>query len=419
MTNQEQAGSRVGANKSIGQQVAPKNSAGIKQEIVAAASINYDQQQQQSQSSTTTTATTTTTAPLNCCASCQMPIKDRFIFNVINQNFHQDCVRCTDCSIALNEKCYTQDGKLYCRPDYWRRFGPKCSACQESIKPTELVQKLKQNLVYHLSCFVCQDCKRHLQAGEQLHLLSDHKILCKRDYLNNQQQQQVANINGSHKKAGAQNGVGGGGISSSLKQNQENQHHQNNNNNSINNNNTQHHHHHQLHPHPHAHHHQHPNEPTIDESQPVSEQQQRESVAMQQSARNNAAASDASLIDELLDDDELVHDELDEDNASSMGADAALEYASSNFIGRQQQSQQQSQQQQKGSSLKFDPSDCGDDLVDANGKRRGPRTTIKPKQLETLKKSFETTPKPSRHIREDLAAQTGLNMRVIQVSRVC
>jgi len=48
-------------------------------------------------------------------------------------------------------------------------------------------------------------------------------------------------------------------------------------------------------------------------------------------------------------------------------------------------------------------------------KRRGPRTTIKAKQLETLKSAFAATPKPTRHIREQLAQETGLNMRVIQV----
>jgi hypothetical protein len=48
-------------------------------------------------------------------------------------------------------------------------------------------------------------------------------------------------------------------------------------------------------------------------------------------------------------------------------------------------------------------------------KRRGPRTTIKAKQLETLKAAFNATPKPTRHIREQLAQETGLNMRVIQV----
>uniref|UniRef100_A0A915ICE0 Homeobox domain-containing protein n=1 Tax=Romanomermis culicivorax TaxID=13658 RepID=A0A915ICE0_ROMCU len=69
-----------------------------------------------------------------------------------------------------------------------------------------------------------------------------------------------------------------------------------------------------------------------------------------------------------------------------------------------------------------DPSNgkCQDDSLSGNGgqngaKRRGPRTTIKAKQLETLKAAFSTTPKPTRHIREQLAQETGLNMRVIQV----
>ncbi|NXT87893.1 LHX1 protein, partial [Anhinga rufa] len=50
-------------------------------------------------------------------------------------------------------------------------------------------------------------------------------------------------------------------------------------------------------------------------------------------------------------------------------------------------------------------------------KRRGPRTPIKAKQLETLKAAFAATPKPTRHIREQLAQETGLNMRVIQRGR--
>ncbi|CAK1541598.1 unnamed protein product [Leptosia nina] len=55
---------------------------------------------------------------------------------------------------------------------------------------------------------------------------------------------------------------------------------------------------------------------------------------------------------------------------------------------------------------------------DGNGgsKRRGPRTTIKAKQLEILKSAFSQTPKPTRHIREQLAKETGLPMRVIQVT---
>ncbi len=77
-----------------------------------------------------------------------------------------------------------------------------------------------------------------------------------------------------------------------------------------------------------------------------------------------------------------------------------------------------------GDSLDGDGGDCkGEDAENkspdggdgAGGKRRGPRTTIKAKQLEVLKTAFSQTPKPTRHIREQLAKETGLSMRVIQV----
>lgn len=55
---------------------------------------------------------------------------------------------------------------------------------------------------------------------------------------------------------------------------------------------------------------------------------------------------------------------------------------------------------------------CNDDK---DNKRRGPRTTIKAKQLEVLKSVFSQTPKPTRLMREQLAKETGLPMRVIQV----
>lgn len=65
-----------------------------------------------------------------------------------------------------------------------------------------------------------------------------------------------------------------------------------------------------------------------------------------------------------------------------------------------------------------DKETCNNENDEQNlgGKRRGPRTTIKAKQLETLKAAFAATPKPTRHIREQLAQETGLNMRVIQAS---
>lgn len=45
-----------------------------------------------------------------------------------------------------------------------------------------------------------------------------------------------------------------------------------------------------------------------------------------------------------------------------------------------------------------------------------PRTTISAKSLETLKQAYQASSKPARHVREQLAADTGLDMRVVQVT---
>jgi len=44
-----------------------------------------------------------------------------------------------------------------------------------------------------------------------------------------------------------------------------------------------------------------------------------------------------------------------------------------------------------------------------------PRTTITAKQLEALKRAYNERPQPARHDREQLSAETGLDMRVVQV----
>ncbi|GMT31645.1 hypothetical protein PFISCL1PPCAC_22942, partial [Pristionchus fissidentatus] len=54
-----------------------------------------------------------------------------------------------------------------------------------------------------------------------------------------------------------------------------------------------------------------------------------------------------------------------------------------------------------------------DNEMDNANKR--PRTTISAKSLETLKQAYQASSKPARHVREQLAAETGLDMRVVQV----
>jgi LIM homeobox protein 3/4 len=54
-------------------------------------------------------------------------------------------------------------------------------------------------------------------------------------------------------------------------------------------------------------------------------------------------------------------------------------------------------------------------ILEFDDTNKRPRTTITQKQLEILKQAYNTSPKPARHVRETLAAETGLDMRVVQV----
>ena len=58
------------------------------------------------------------------------------------------------------------------------------------------------------------------------------------------------------------------------------------------------------------------------------------------------------------------------------------------------------------------PSPSRSDGVDGN---KRPRTTITARQMEVLKEAYKNSPKPARHVREQLAQDTGLDMRVVQV----
>ena len=55
------------------------------------------------------------------------------------------------------------------------------------------------------------------------------------------------------------------------------------------------------------------------------------------------------------------------------------------------------------------------DLSDLDNSNKRPRTTITQKQLDSLKRAYNESTKPPRHVREQLAQETGLDMRVVQV----
>ncbi|NXW39761.1 LHX1 protein, partial [Nyctiprogne leucopyga] len=223
------------------------------------------------------------------CAGCKRPILDRFLLNVLDRAWHVKCVQCCECKCNLTEKCFSREGKLYCKNDFFRCFGTKCAGCAQGISPSDLVRRARSK-VFHLNCFTCMMCNKQLSTGEELYIIDENKFVCKEDYLSN---------------------------SNSAKEN---------------------------------------------------------------SLHSATTGSDPSLSPDSQDPSQ----------------DDAKDSESANVSDKETGSNENDDQ-------------------NLGAKRRGPRTTIKAKQLETLKAAFAATPKPTRHIREQLAQETGLNMRVIQV----
>ncbi|XP_035227335.1 LIM/homeobox protein Lhx1-like [Stegodyphus dumicola] len=122
------------------------------------------------------------------CAGCDRPILDRFLLNVLDRSWHAKCVQCCDCKCNLTEKCFSREGKLYCRNDFFKRFGTKCSGCSQGISPTDLVRRAR-NKVFHLKCFTCLVCRKQLSTGEELYVLDENRFICKDDYLSSRHSQ--------------------------------------------------------------------------------------------------------------------------------------------------------------------------------------------------------------------------------------
>lgn len=115
------------------------------------------------------------------CAGCQDPILDRFILKVLDRSWHAKCLQCADCHSQLSDRCFSRNGQVFCKEDFFKRFGTKCSSCEKGIAPTEIVRRA-QDHVYHLHCFCCVMCSRQLATGDEFFLLSDNKLVCKSDY---------------------------------------------------------------------------------------------------------------------------------------------------------------------------------------------------------------------------------------------
>ncbi|XP_017482563.1 PREDICTED: LIM/homeobox protein Awh [Rhagoletis zephyria] len=120
---------------------------------------------------------------LRSCAACGEPISDRFFLEVGGCSWHATCLRCCICQCPLDrqQSCFIRERQVYCKADYGKHFGAKCSKCCRGISASDWVRRAR-DLVFHLACFACDQCGRQLSTGEQFALIDD-RVLCKAHYL--------------------------------------------------------------------------------------------------------------------------------------------------------------------------------------------------------------------------------------------
>ncbi|KAI6173767.1 hypothetical protein M3Y98_01117700 [Aphelenchoides besseyi] len=120
------------------------------------------------------------------CVECELPIRDRYLYKVLDLCYHEACLRCADCQQPFSTSCYSKQGRIYCREHFFssRNFGPKCSRCHELVAEKDVVRKANGH-VYHLECFKCVICERELSTGDQFYLIPiDGRLVCRTDYEN-------------------------------------------------------------------------------------------------------------------------------------------------------------------------------------------------------------------------------------------
>ncbi|CAB1319588.1 unnamed protein product [Coregonus sp. 'balchen'] len=147
------------------------------------------------------------------CAGCGGKIADRYYLLAVDKQWHMRCLKCCECKLNLESEltCFSKDGSIYCKEDYYRRFSvQRCARCHLGISASEMVMRAR-DLVYHLNCFTCTSCNKMLTTGDHFGM-KDSLVYCRLHFENLIQGEYQTHFNhadvDSHKGLGPANALG-------------------------------------------------------------------------------------------------------------------------------------------------------------------------------------------------------------------
>ncbi|XP_067636399.1 LIM domain kinase 1 isoform X2 [Eurosta solidaginis] len=140
------------------------------------------------------------------CAGCLNTLhlsREEFVI-ALGQEWHNDCFRCSVCDTHLHNWYFEKDGLLFCRDDYYQRFGECCQQCSAIITGPVMVAGDHK---FHPECFCCSACAVFIGEGEAYALVERSKLYCGSCY--KQQEAKIIAAELSTCSTGLTDGVGG------------------------------------------------------------------------------------------------------------------------------------------------------------------------------------------------------------------
>ncbi|XP_074030195.1 LIM domain kinase 1 isoform X2 [Leptinotarsa decemlineata] len=115
----------------------------------------------------------------NVCAGCLNIIDEEEFISALCQEWHMECFRCSACDAALSNWYFEKDGLLFCKDDYWTRYGEACQQCSQIITGPVMVAGEHK---FHPECFCCGSCSAFIGDGDSYALVERSKLYCGQCY---------------------------------------------------------------------------------------------------------------------------------------------------------------------------------------------------------------------------------------------